>query len=114
MFRELVNVRYHRRRFTSIPLFRTSQWGWFYACVLLSYGQSFATPGRAQLIQSRIVLSCLPYLDFVALLLYALLLVGTVLSLRTGLYKYQMGQLAWTVSIVVITVVQVSYLTGRI
>ena len=27
MFRELVNVRYHQRRFKDMPLFRTSQWG---------------------------------------------------------------------------------------
>jgi len=114
MFRELVNVRYHRRQFTEIPLFRTSQWGWFYACIIFSYGQSFKGLGRSQLIQSQLVLQLLPYLDFVSLILYSVLLVGTVLTFRTGLYKYQMGQLAWTISIVVITVVQVHSFSSNI
>jgi len=114
MFRELVNVRYHRRRFKEIPLFRTSQWGWFYACILYSYGQSFSRPGRMQLIQSPLILSLLPYFDLVSLLLYSALLVGTVLTLRAGLYKYQVGQLAWTVSIVVITVVQVHSFSANV
>ena len=114
MFRELVNVRYSLRRFKEIPLFRTSQWGWFYACLIFSYGQSFKGPGRAQLIQSQLILSLLPYLDVVSLMLYSLLLVGTVLTLRSGLYKYQMGQLAWTISIVVITVVQVHSFSANV
>ena len=110
MFRELVNVRYSRRKFKDIPLFRTSQWGWFYACIIFSYGQSFSRPSRMSLIQSPLILSCLPYAPLVSLLLYSSLLVGTVLTLRSGLYKYQVGQLAWTISIVVITVVQVRLL----
>ena len=114
MFRELVNVRYSLRRYKEIPLFRTSQWGWFYACLIFSYGQSFKGPGRAQLIQSQLILSLLPYLDVVSLMLYSLLLVGTVLTLRSGLYKYQMGQLAWTISIVVITVVQVHSFSANV
>jgi len=54
-----------------------------------------------------VVLACLPYMEGIALILYSVLLVGTVLTLHKGLYKYQMGQLAWTVTIVVMTVAQV-------
>ena len=35
--------------------------------------------------------------------LYSVLLVTTVLSLTKGYYKYQMGQLAWTMAICLIT-----------
>ena len=41
MFRELVNVRYSARKFADVPFFRTTQWGWFYTCMLYSYGQGF-------------------------------------------------------------------------
>jgi len=38
---------------------------------------------------------------------YSLMLMLFVLSLKKGYYKYQMGQLAWTIAIIVVTVVQV-------
>ena len=40
--------------------------------------------------------------------LYSALLVLTVLSLTKGYYKYQMGQLAWTVTICVLIIAQVN------
>jgi len=105
IFRELVNVRY-RRRLEDIPYFRTSQWGWFYAAILMTYGQRLQSPARLKLIHSPMVRACLPYVDGVAVLIYSALLVGTVLTLQKGKYRYQIGQLAWTVSIVVVAVVQ--------
>lgn len=108
IFRELVNVRY-RRRLEDIPYFRTSQWGWFYAAILMTYGQRLQSPARLKLIHSPMVRACLPYVDGVAVLIYSALLVGTVLTLQKGKYRYQIGQLAWTVSIVVVAVVQVAY-----
>ena len=108
MFRELVNVRYSKRRFRDVPLFRTSQWGWFYTCLMYSYGQTFLNPDRRSMITSSILQSCLPYVELVGLLLYSMMLMITVLTLTQGYYKYQIGQLAWTIAIIVITVVQVS------
>ena len=52
MFRELVNVRY-RRIHKDVPLFRTTQWGWFYAAMLYSYGKSFSTDQRLYCSSSR-------------------------------------------------------------
>lgn len=106
MFRELVNVRYSYRRFKDVPLFRTSQWGWFFSCLVYSYGQSFVQPDRSSLLSSRLILHFLPYVEVIALLLYSTMLILTVLTLTKGYYKYQVGQLAWTVAIIVITVVQ--------
>ena len=48
MFRELVNVRYSARKFEDVPLFRTTQWGWFYTCMLYSYGQAFYINEKVQ------------------------------------------------------------------
>jgi len=114
MFRELVNVRYSYRKFKDVPLFRTSQWGWFFTCLVYSYGNSFLDPDRRSLITSRLLLSCLPYVELVALLLYSTMLMITVLTLTKGKYKYQVGQLAWTVSIISITVVQVHSFTANV
>ena len=89
MFRELVNVRYHRRRFKDIPLFRTSQWFWFYACMLFSYGATLSKPSRMHMIKSELLLALLPYYEFATVIIYSALLVGTVLSFKSGMYKYQ-------------------------
>ena len=109
MFRELVNVRYSKRIHKDVPLFRTTQWGWFYACMLYSYGKSFSTDQRLySLVKSPTAQALLPYAEAVSMLAYSLLLVTSVLALRAGHYRYQVGQLAWTIAIIVITVAQVN------
>ena len=47
------------------------------------------------------------------MLAYSLLLV-TSAALRAGHYRYQVGQLAWTIAIIVITVAQVNSFTDNI
>jgi len=109
MFRELVNVRYSARKFADVPLFRTMQWGWFYTCMLYSYGHAVNTNARLySLIASPTIAALLSYVEIVCMGLYSVLLVTTVLSLTKGYYKYQMGQLAWTMAICLITVGQVT------
>ena len=61
MFRELVNVRYSARKFADVPLFRTTQWGWFYTCLAYSYSRSFLDPDRSGLVKSRFLAKLLPY-----------------------------------------------------
>ena len=89
MFRELVNVRYSQRRFKDVPLFRTSQWGWFWTCLTYSYGNSFLAPHRRSLLTSKLLMTALPYVELVTLLMYSGMLVLTVLTLKHGYYKYQ-------------------------
>jgi len=109
MFRELVNVRYSARKFADVPLFRTTQWGWFYTCMLYSYGHSFYVNDKLySLVTSPAMATFLSYVEILSLCCYSTLLVLTVLSLTKGYYKYQMGQLAWTMAICVITVAQVT------
>lgn len=55
---------------------------------------------------SSLCLQLLPYVELISLALYSAMLILTVLTLKKGYYKYQMGQLAWTISTIVITVVQ--------
>ncbi len=53
MFRELVNVRYKTRLVKTIPWFRTTQWGWFWCCMVYSYGNSFSQEKLLSLIRRR-------------------------------------------------------------
>tara|TARA_B110001452_G_scaffold145152_1_gene120639 strand:+ start:180 stop:1505 length:1326 start_codon:yes stop_codon:yes gene_type:complete len=108
MFRELVNVRYNARKFDDVPLFRTTQWGWFFTCLLYSYGQAFYVNERLySLISSTAMATVLRYVELACMILYSAMLVTTVLTLKKDKYKYQMGQLAWTMAVIVIVVAQV-------
>lgn len=55
MFRELVNVRYSNRAICTIPLYRTTQWGWFFTCMLYSYGNAFNEERMHSLIDSKLI-----------------------------------------------------------
>ena len=107
IFRELVNVRYSTRKILDVPFFRTSQWFWFSAAIIYSYGNNFSDPDRRSLITSAAFRRCLDYVDLTSLLLYSTLLIFTVLTLKSPYYRYQVSQLAWTIAIIVVTVVQV-------
>lgn len=50
IFHELVKVRYNHRRVRDLPLFRTTQWGWFITCMVYSYGRFFLEEHRYPLI----------------------------------------------------------------
>ena len=115
MFRELVNVRYSARKFADVPLFRTMQWGWFFTCMLYSYGHAVNTNAKLySLIASPTIARLLSYVEIVCMGLYSVLLVTTVLTLTKGYYRYQMGQLAWTMAICVFTVAQVTSFMANI
>lgn len=110
MFRELVNVRYSNREFKDLPLYRTTQWLWFCTALFYTYGSSFFSEKYLPLVGSPLARQLLPFVELISLFLYSAMLITTVLTLKKGYYKYQMGQLAWTISTIVITVVQVSAL----
>mmetsp|Transcript_14441 Transcript_14441/g.39280 ORF Transcript_14441/g.39280 Transcript_14441/m.39280 type:complete len:492 (+) Transcript_14441:2-1477(+) len=114
MFRELVNVRYRTRAVLEIPLFRTTQWGWFGTCMLYSYGASFSDERLLSLIRSPKLVRFLPYVQAISMGCYSFMLMVFVLTLKKGYYKYQMGQLAWTIAIIVVTVVQSNSFTQNI
>ena len=83
IFRELVNVRYSTRKILDVPFFRTSQYFWFCAAIIYSYGNNFSDPDRRSLITSAAFRRCLDYVDLTSLLLYSTLLIFTVLTLKS-------------------------------
>jgi len=114
MFRELVNVRYKTRLVKTIPWFRTTQWGWFWCCMVYSYGNSFSQEKLLSLIRSPTLVGMLPYVQLLSMAAYSFMLMLFVLTLKAGYYKYQVGQLAWTMAVIVVTVVQVNSFTQNI
>ena len=107
-FRELVNVRYDARKILDVPWFRTSQWAWFWASIIYSYGSNFSDPQRRSLIYGWAgAPELLSYIDLLTLMMYSSLLIFFVLTLKSPYYRYQVSQLAWTIAAIVVIVVQV-------
>lgn len=99
LFRELINVRFKSEKAREVPFFRTVQWAWFLVAIFYAYGSALA--------EYFAPLGALPrYLGWASFTLYWLTFVVTVLSFKKGYYKYQMGQLTWTLVCVVLVVGQ--------
>lgn len=100
LFRELVNVRYVHAKGRKVPLFRTLQWLWFAVAMFYCYGEVMTKVSALE--------DVFPYHAWLTFALYCIIFVSTVLSFRKGYYRYQVGQLTWTVVIVCLVVLQVT------
>ena len=113
-FRELVNLRYKQAKERKMPLFRTLQWAWFVTAMLGSYGATWlrAPMGTRQVVAwlsaelPDFVTDVHFALDFAVFALYSGVFMATVLTLRPGMYEYQLTQLSWTILVCVMLVVQ--------
>jgi len=122
VFRELVNVRYKAEEAAEVPNFRTVQWCIFFVAMFYTYGSVLAglalggdvvaKPQRGWLISAHL---------FVSFCLYVCVFVLTVLSFKKGkfasgrsYYRYQMGQLAWTVLTCCVVVIQMRYVVHNV
>ncbi|ETV71819.1 hypothetical protein, variant 3 [Aphanomyces astaci] len=116
IFRELVNVRYRAAAEKNIPWFRSIQWCWFGVALLYNYGDSFQTFLRSNHNQLDFpwLRMYLQYHTWVSFSLYATLFVFSVLSLKKGYYKYQMGQLTWTIVTLCLIVFQMRFVLDSI
>nr|CCA13890.1 phosphatidate cytidylyltransferase putative [Albugo laibachii Nc14] len=116
IFKELVNVRYRAAAEKNIPWFRSIQWSWFLVALIYNYGDSFATFVETRKIRvvPPFVVRYLGYHTWVSFSLYAVLFVMSVLSLKKGYYKYQMGQYTWTIVTLGLIVFQMKYVLFNI
>ena len=119
LFRELVTVRYNAYYHiidSNIPLFRTTQWMWFYVSLFYVYSE-FAVE---MMIKSNIKLHD-HFLGHVARLapvvsfgLYAGTFVLTISTLQTGHIRFQLNQLCWTIVVLCLTVGQCKYIMHNV
>jgi phosphatidate cytidylyltransferase len=116
LFRELVKVRYNAYFNTiqdTIPLFRTTQWMWFFLAIFYTYGDFIS-----EVIQSNPDLHYLvpyaQYLNTLAFTLYSATFVLTIATMQTGHIKFQLNQLCWTIVVLCLTVGQMKYIMHNI
>jgi len=118
LFRELVKVRYNIYYTTihdTIPLFRTTQWMWFFIAIFYTYSDFV----NEVIIQNNAQLHYLgAYAQYIttycAFGLYSGTFVLTIATLQTGLVKFQLNQLCWTVLVLCLTVGQMKYIMHNI
>ena len=94
VFKEMVSVRYSAAKERDMPLFRTLQWSWFVVAIFYTYGDflhEFVLKHRALLWLSHITMFN-AWLSFIA---YCCVFVVSVLTLKKGLYKYQVCVHSW-------------------
>lgn len=110
IFSELVGVRKKQAAERRLPLFRSIQWAWFLVSAfftwsahvsefLLNNPKQFETWTEI----GRLIIEKNMALSFA---LYATMLIVSVLSLRKGLYRYQLTQYTWTCITIGIVVFQ--------
>jgi phosphatidate cytidylyltransferase len=116
LFRELVKVRYNAYFNTiqdTIPLFRTTQWTWFFVAIFYTYGD-FIT----EVVQSNPDLHYMvPYSQYFSTLafgLYSATFVLTIATMQAGHIKFQLNQLCWTIVVLCLTVGQMKYIMHNI
>ncbi len=108
VFREMVNVRCIAAKDKEIPLFCTLQWSWFVVAIFYQYGDFFH-----EFAQDNLGLQWLVPLTRwhagISFCLYCSCFIMSVLTLKKGLYRYQVGQLTWTVVTICTIVLQLKF-----
>ncbi|KAG5175872.1 phosphatidate cytidylyltransferase [Tribonema minus] len=113
VFKEMVNVRYNIAKEKSVPLFRTLQWSWFAVAVFYTYGDFF----HEFVLEHRELLWLAPITKWhagVSFSMYCCIFVLSVLTLKKGFYRYQVGQLTWTIVTICMIVAQLKFVAHNI
>jgi phosphatidate cytidylyltransferase len=116
LFRELVKVRYNAHFNViekKIPLFRTTQWLWFWVAILYT-DSDFVM----DVIKSNTSLHHLLYYEHLfngsVFLLYSGTFVLTISTLQVGHIRFQVNQLCWTIVVLCLTVGQLKYIMHNV
>lgn len=112
LYRELVNVRYVEAKERKMPWFRTLQWAWFVVPMFFVYGETlhkFCTEHY----QLQQLTAFTQHIGYTVFILYCTLFVVTVLTLKPGLLKFQIGQLLWSIVTVCLVVFQTKFFAAN-
>lgn len=106
LFRELSNVRFKEEPAKHVPLFRTLMWLFFFTAMFYAYEDI--------LFKFEALARYKHYHSWVAFSSYCFLFVLSVLALKKDYYKYQMGQMSWTITVVGLVVFQTRHATSNV
>jgi phosphatidate cytidylyltransferase len=110
IFKELVGVRKKLAAERKLPLFRSIQWAWFFTAAFFTWSDgmfNFMRDHPPVTSEVDAVFSLfLEKTPLISLGLYSALLIVSILSLRKGMYRYQITQYTWTLVTCCIVVFQ--------
>ena len=116
-FRELLNVRYQdykKDTEKAMPLFRTLQWGWFYAAQFYVYADFVHEFALQNHTQHKLTQPFSRYWEAISFFLYCVVFTLSVYTLRVDAVRYQVGQLSWTIVTLCIVVGQMKFVAHNI
>lgn len=124
VFRELVSLRYVEAKEKSMPYFRSLQWAWYFVAAVYAHGSTWlkAPMGVDKTVFTTInreildlgVVSEQAFFDFASFGMFSAVFMASVLSLRPGLYEYQINQFTWTFMIILLVIVQMKTLVHNV
>ncbi len=113
VFREMVNVRCIAAKDKEIPLFCTLQWSWFAVAVFYSYGD-FLHDFVQNNLELRWLVPLTRWHAGASFCMYSFCFIVSVLTLKKGLYRYQISQLTWTVVTICTIVAQLKFVAHSV
>lgn len=117
LFRELVTVRYNayfHRIDSTIPLFRTTQWMWFFVSIFYAYSEFAVEMIKNNTKLHEQWLECAQLAPMLSFALYAGTFVLTISTMQAGHIRFQLNQLCWTIVVLCLTVGQLKYIMHNI
>jgi len=115
-FREVLNVRYREYKLqmdVQMPLFRTTQWLWYGLAMAFVYGDFVKLFSQTHESAAWLV----PYArhhSMATFVLYCVIFMISVGTLKKDSVKYQVGQLSWTIVTLCIVVGQMKFVANNI
>lgn len=117
LFRELVSVRYAAffdRIDSTIPLFRTTQWMWFFVAIFYTYSEFAVETMIRGSTEMHYLVDYARWAPMLSFGLYTGTFVLTIATMQTGHIKFQLNQLCWTIVVLCLTVGQLKYIMHNI
>ena len=119
LFKELVKVRYNKYIDvieSQIPLFRTTQWVWFFVAVFHTYGEFAINLAKknTEVYGLEAVDAFKRGVSIISFGMYALTFVMTVVTLQRDHLKFQLNQLTWTICVLLVTLGQLKWIMHNV
>lgn len=112
VFREILNVRYDAVKEKELMGFRSLNWFFLWISLFYLYGKQALTFTANRFLSQAFAL--VRFHMGISFALYAIGFVTFILTLKRGYYKYQITQMTWTLMIIMIIIVQSTFIVRNI